>query len=951
MSRKTRKLIWSAPLVAVLAVAGALAIFMTLQPNGVFADALPSAPMNLTAEADGWYEINLDWDAPSTGAPDGYRIDMSGDGFGWETLVADTGNTRTSYSNDTGLQAGTNRHYRVFALNSHGAGRVSNPTSATTDDPEKPKPVTTLRARNNGQDKIELSWTDPTDTGGLDITQYCIRWATDIDMMPDDCIAAAAADAGVFLLSAEEVISPSCYVDPAGDVSMGTYINSGLSPSTTRHYEIVVITRQDDPDVSGDEELASDASDTAVDTTDGAEKPGAPTGLTVVPIISEDFNLYWYSPKENGGAAITGYRVEVREDGARWPDASTTPGRSGDTGTYTYSTTTDPTSGNAVFRTTAPTAVQLLQFTLSTASVPVDTDEEEADTELEIRIFAENGTVADPGIRTSASSSDTVSTEPTTALERPEAPTVIASTGLDGKINVTITPPTAGATAYRIDSSKNGRDWELEVRDTRFTRFANNVYEDINLGPDATRYYRVFVFDENGRDVGIAAMNNVAGTTKASEAPGMVKNLEAEGVSSSQIDLSWDAPDDTGGRPIDKYQIQYADPTSETDRSVDNTTWDNLACQVGSMTEYSDKKGLKVNTKKFYRVVAINSMHPAGDTEQDNFTDEADDALVASATTKAGSPPGMVIGLTAEQASDSSGPTTADTGVVLLWNEPSTAGGDVVEGYIVERTKDGGTTWEEIADEDDTMAVRTDWTDPDHLPEGESRMYRVSAKNSAGTSATSTIGFLGYHVADGHTHNNAPTTVGTIPDTTVMVGYVNTSAMAASSYFSDADGDTLDITASSSDATVATAMVDSNGKIAVTGVAVGSTTVTVTADDGSGGMVSQKFMVTVEAADTTPRAPRGVMASIDATAPDGTDVIVTWTDGANAEAHGVLLFNSDFSLTEHIDRGTGGSHTFENVAAGSYIAVVVVLDAQGGLVTDADGDYLYAGAESTVTVQ
>ena len=33
MSRKTRKLIWSAPLVAVLAVAGALAIFVALSPQ------------------------------------------------------------------------------------------------------------------------------------------------------------------------------------------------------------------------------------------------------------------------------------------------------------------------------------------------------------------------------------------------------------------------------------------------------------------------------------------------------------------------------------------------------------------------------------------------------------------------------------------------------------------------------------------------------------------------------------------------------------------------------------------------------------------------------------------------------------------------------------------------------------------------------------------------------
>ena len=37
MSRKTRKLIWSAPLVAVLAVAGALAMFVMLAPNGALA--------------------------------------------------------------------------------------------------------------------------------------------------------------------------------------------------------------------------------------------------------------------------------------------------------------------------------------------------------------------------------------------------------------------------------------------------------------------------------------------------------------------------------------------------------------------------------------------------------------------------------------------------------------------------------------------------------------------------------------------------------------------------------------------------------------------------------------------------------------------------------------------------------------------------------------------------
>ena len=53
MSRKTRKLIWSAPLVVVLAVAGALAMFVALTPNGVLAHDLPGAPGDVTATADG----------------------------------------------------------------------------------------------------------------------------------------------------------------------------------------------------------------------------------------------------------------------------------------------------------------------------------------------------------------------------------------------------------------------------------------------------------------------------------------------------------------------------------------------------------------------------------------------------------------------------------------------------------------------------------------------------------------------------------------------------------------------------------------------------------------------------------------------------------------------------------------------------------------------------------
>ena len=58
--------------------------------------------------------------------------------------------------------------------------------------------------------------------------------------MPTDC---EVDTVGVTLVNAEEATSPSCFAEPAGDVSMGTYIDAGLDPGATRHYEIVVITR------------------------------------------------------------------------------------------------------------------------------------------------------------------------------------------------------------------------------------------------------------------------------------------------------------------------------------------------------------------------------------------------------------------------------------------------------------------------------------------------------------------------------------------------------------------------------------------------------------------------------------------------------------------------------------------------------------------------------------
>ena len=100
---------------------------------------IPNAPTGLTATADGENTINLSWTAPELAGDDasaitGYMIESSPDGTedSWTDLVANTGNTDVEYE-DTGLDPGTTRHYRVSAMNAAGnTGSASDPANATT---------------------------------------------------------------------------------------------------------------------------------------------------------------------------------------------------------------------------------------------------------------------------------------------------------------------------------------------------------------------------------------------------------------------------------------------------------------------------------------------------------------------------------------------------------------------------------------------------------------------------------------------------------------------------------------------------------------------------------------------------------------------------------------------------------------------------------------------------
>ena len=200
MSRKTRKLMWSVPLIAAVAVIGALAAFMTLTPNDALAqaDTPPGQVVDLKATA---YEngvpeeqIELTWEKPTTcGRATHYRIDVSENGgFTWYSLEPNVRNTRYLHAHNPPavmLQANEARHYRVFAINSFGTGPVSPIISATTDPAVKPDRPTDLDADvpasaladalTTANLTITVTWDAPFDPDGAPVIGYILEYSDD----------------------------------------------------------------------------------------------------------------------------------------------------------------------------------------------------------------------------------------------------------------------------------------------------------------------------------------------------------------------------------------------------------------------------------------------------------------------------------------------------------------------------------------------------------------------------------------------------------------------------------------------------------------------------------------------------------------------------------------------------------------------------------------------------
>ena len=292
MSRKTRKLIWSVPLVAVLAVAGALAFFMALQPNQAAAqqqEVASGMPRNLEATALDQTTIKLTWEKPSpsddTGLLDGYRIDYSDDNKVWYTRTADVAASATEYVDNEDLKASQMRYYRIFAFNTGGSSHAHDPVSATTEASMKPDAPTALLVapgspsdaetnRHRDNEWLVLTWRAPVNPPGAPVEKYRIQVSKDGNSFTD-------------LVSGLSAKKAMC----SGSDTECEYTHKGLLESTERWFWVYAENSVDE----------SPASTRSSGTTNAGNTPGKAQALRVSVTPAGGMALYWDRPDPDDG--------------------------------------------------------------------------------------------------------------------------------------------------------------------------------------------------------------------------------------------------------------------------------------------------------------------------------------------------------------------------------------------------------------------------------------------------------------------------------------------------------------------------------------------------------------------------------------------------------------------------------------------------------------------------
>jgi hypothetical protein len=687
---------------------------------------LPSAPMALTATrtANGPNGVSLAWLAPTnTGALpiEEYRLDVSLDGgFSWTGNVAVFAGDATS-ATGVACPEGIPCRYRLHAYTGNGLGPASAIAPVAQPLPTAPPSLVATRTAN-GPNGITLTWQAPASTGGLPIEAYKGDVSTDGGNSWTSNALTFAGDA----TSATNVACPEAI---ACRYRLHAYTGNGLGPpSATATFTLT--------------------------------PPSAPTALTAARTANgpNGVSLSWQAPASGGGLPIESYRLEYSLDaGFTWSqnttlagDATSATGIACPEGTpcrFRLSAWTGngrgpvstiaaivqtlpdvPTALTAARTANGPNGVTLTwQPPASSGGLPIELYRVDRSTDGG-NSWANTFTTI-PGSRTSASGiacpegiacryrlhtytgngASGPSNVASFALVLPGVPTALTAVRTsNGPNGVTLTwqaAPTNGALPiefYEADlSTDSGNSWTPNA-----ATFPGNVTSVSNAPcPEGIACrYRLHAFTGNG--LGGASTVALIAQTSPDAPPTLTAMRTANGPNG--ITLTWQAPADTGGLPIERYDVDFS-----TDGG---TTWTNGWTSLPPSPTSAAGVQCPEVTPCRYRLHAYTG----------NGASLPSPVAVVTLT-----PPGAPYALTAART------VNGPNGVTLTWHAPASDGGLPIELYYVDVSTDGGGSWSANAVSfAGTATSATGVACPEAVP----CLYRLHAFTGNGEGAASNIG-------------------------------------------------------------------------------------------------------------------------------------------------------------------------------------------------------------------
>ena len=756
------------------------------------APTLPLPPATVTPTTISDTEITITWNQPVGDQQSGYKIERSTDDTNYSIIVADTGNTNTSYA-DTGLTPLTTYYYKVSTINASGTSAASS--SSFTETYGAPDAPTNLVATSLTQAHIKLDWVAPGDNNGAAVSGYKIERGTD--------------GTNFSVLVADTATTAVTYTDTTG------------TAGTTYYYRISSINTYGTGVPSN------------VDSALSTDVPAQVTGLSATAQPNFEIDLAWTAPSD-GGSAITGYKIERSLDNTTWSDLVPTTGNQNVTYTdinlasgqdYYYRVSAINLVGAGTASSVAtnqagdiPDTVTVLSATAQAGSEIVVTwtapsDNDYAITSYTVERSTDQTTWTTAGGGASTTFTDTGLTDGTTyyyrvfstnALGNSATSSVVndlagdkpdQTTGLTGvalnetQIKLDWTAPGDNAysiTGYKIEVSPDNATWTTVVADTQTNAV---TYTHTGLTTVTTYYHKVSAINALGTG---NASSSVQTTTMG--VPDAITTLSGTAAINSindartDITLTWTAPTNNGSA-ISHYNVQVLSVS-------DGVTWLTLANNVtGTSTLHSNALG---DTQFSYRVFAINAIGisnasntaqvwslptvPLGTaatatsdttisvswTELTNGTTyriehSTDNVTWSSESNPATSTYGdtgltidtlhyyRVFAINPSGESPSSPATSATTfsypdpptnltatptptnllEVNLAWNHPADTGGDAILNYIVERSPDG-TSWSSLPS-NCPPATDCDYNYfVDGVAQSNTYYYRVIGENSVG---------------------------------------------------------------------------------------------------------------------------------------------------------------------------------------------------------------------------